>query len=115
MQSQSLEEIGDEGSFNEPEAAPESVAPQANSLDNIINVIRYFINRFNSAPLHVDKSSARILDKYPKYLTKFSLLDLQFGDYLFRETFLVQVVIICRTLLANPTNKAQKDVFTTIG
>jgi hypothetical protein len=76
MHSQSLEEAGDEGSFNEPEAVPETTAASSNSLDNIVNVIRYFINRFNSAPLHVDKSSARILDKYPKYLTKFSLLDL---------------------------------------
>jgi hypothetical protein len=51
-----------------------------------------------------------VLQKYPKYLTRYSLLHLQFQDYLFRETFLVQVLIFVQALL-QPINQTQKKYF----
>ena len=68
----------DADSFVEPGSVPvkDDDKPETNNLDNILSVLRYFMAHFNSQPLQVDRLNARILDKYPKYLTKFSLLDL---------------------------------------
>lgn len=63
--------------FAEPSVdnGPPTEAPANNNLDNVINIIRFFMAKFEGSPLNVDRQSARILDKYPKYLTKFSLLE----------------------------------------
>lgn len=64
------------------------------NLGKVMQTIKDIISRFQSQPLlHIDKENAQILRKYPKYLTRYSLLHLQFQDYLFRETFLVQILI----------------------
>lgn len=65
---------------------------------NILRVIQTFLDRFNSQPLHTEHSNAQIQLKYPKYLSKFSLLNLQLNDSTFRATFLTQVSIFLRTI-----------------
>lgn len=52
-----------------------------------------FLKKFETSSHQIDKQNARIADKYPKYLSKFSLIGLQFDDYLFRQTFLLQVLV----------------------
>jgi hypothetical protein len=75
-----------------PAVPDEAQRPKSNLL-HVLQVIRSFLSRFKSQPLHFDKSNAQILERYPKYLSKFSLLNLQFNDSLFRETFYTQVLI----------------------
>ena len=41
----------------------------------------------------MNKKSSKIVSNYPKYLSKFTLLRLQFKDYMFRETFVYQVIV----------------------
>lgn len=50
--------------------------------------------------------------KYPKYLSKYSLLTLQLNDSLFRVTFLTQLLIFLQTL-QHPlaTNQEQLKLF----
>ena len=43
--------------------------------------------------MDLNKKSSKIVSNYPKHLSKFTLLRLQFNDYLFRETFIYQVVV----------------------
>jgi hypothetical protein len=43
--------------------------------------------------MDLNKKSAKIVSNYPKHLSKFTLLRLQFNDYLFRETFIYQVIV----------------------
>ena len=77
----------------------------------MLTTINDVLRSFNQEPIQrMDKSHAQILKKYPKYLTHFSLLNKQFKDYLFRETFLVQVLIFIQGLL-NPINQGQKRCF----
>ena len=52
----------------------------------------------------------RIQRKYPKYLSKFELLDLQLKDAAFRETFLIQLQILLETL-KHPVNALQRKAF----
>ncbi|CDW71534.1 UNKNOWN [Stylonychia lemnae] len=80
------------------------------NLTQVLSTIRDFISKFMSQPIQVDKDNAQILLKYPKYLSKHSLLNLQFQDYLFRENFLTQVLIFTQTI-ANPINLQQKKFF----
>ena len=77
----------------------------------MISTVKDIMQRFQSQPLlHIDKDNAQVLQKYPKYLTRYSLLHLQFQDYLFRETFLVQVLIFVQALM-QPINQTQKKFF----
>lgn len=81
------------------------------NISKVMQTIKDIISRFKSQPLlHIDKDNIQILKKYPKYLTRFSLLHLQFQDYLFRETFLVQILVFIDTL-NNPNNNIQKKYF----
>lgn len=86
-------------------------ASAESNLGTVISNIKEIVSRFQAQPLlHVDKDNAQILRKYPKYLTRYSLLHLQFQDYLFRETFLVQVLIFTQALLT-PVTAIQKKLF----
>jgi len=53
-------------------------APYESNLTQVLSTIRDFIAKFMSQPIQVDKDNAQILPKYPKYLSKYSLLNLQF-------------------------------------
>jgi len=68
------------------------------NVQKIIHVIRHFLTKFDHEPLQVDKEQASISVKYPKYLSKQSLFKLQLKDYLFREVFLMQILIFTQTL-----------------
>lgn len=92
------------------------LAPISNTnLGLVTSIINDTLNRFHSTPLphspSDDKSAtAQLLRRYPKHLTRFSLLHLQFQDYLFRETFLLQVLIFVEAILT-PINSVQKKQF----
>jgi hypothetical protein len=60
------------------EEAGEAKTSESN-LSMVISNIKEIVGRFLAQPLlHVDKGNAQILRKYPKYLTRYSLLHLQF-------------------------------------
>ncbi|TNV82285.1 hypothetical protein FGO68_gene5609 [Halteria grandinella] len=81
------------------------------NLGKVIQTVREILQQFHSQPLkNKDKEGAGIFRKYPKYLTRYSLLHLQFQDQLFRETFLVQILIFTQAL-KNPINVGQKKYF----
>jgi hypothetical protein len=63
----------------------------SSNIDFILTIVNEFLQLFQKNPFLVDKESAQIQSKYPKYLSQFSLFDLQMKDYIFRETFLIQV------------------------
>jgi len=66
---------------------------------------------FEKSPINLTKKPTKIQDHYPKYLPKYSLLKLQLQDYMFRETFVYQVLVFCDCLL-NPI-KDQVNLFKT--
>lgn len=89
----------------------DKVKSSESNISKVMQTIKDIISRFKSQPLlHIDKDNVPILKKYPKDLTGFSLLHLQFQDYLFRETFLVQILVFIDTL-NNPNNNSQKKYF----
>ena len=67
-------------------------------------MLNTFLERFNSQPL-LHSETHQIQLKYPKHLSKFSLLSLQLNDAVFRCTFLTQIAIFLHTIqnpLTNP-------------
>lgn len=61
-------------------------------MEVVLSMIKDFLSQFQSKPLKVDKETAHVQIKYPKNLSKFSTQS-QFNDYLFRETFFVQLLV----------------------
>ena len=57
----------------------------------------------------IEKSKARIVEKYPKFLSKFALFAIQMDDALFRETFIVQVLIFTQAI-TDPVGYEHKNV-----
>jgi hypothetical protein len=92
------------------------LAPISNTnLGLVTSIINDTLNRFHStllphSPSDDKSATAQLLRRYPKHLTRFSLLHLQFQDYLFRETFLLQVLIFVEAILT-PVNVVQKKLF----
>jgi hypothetical protein len=71
-------------------------------LLQVLVQVEAFFNRFQKDPIpFVDKNNAKTVSSYPKYLQKFSLLSLQFKDFMFRETFIYQVIVFL-DCLKNP-------------
>ena len=69
-----------------------SASPSKTEKNNLIRFIKAagdILNLFESQPLHMDRRSAQIQPKYPKFLSTQSLLDFQLNDYMFRETFVI--------------------------
>lgn len=64
------------------------------NLTRTFNQIGYFIGLIekNKEHLLVSKPS-KIHETYPKYLSTFSLFNLQMKDFLFLETFLYQLLV----------------------
>ena len=97
-----------EGSKEPEEKAKENPKKLSNMMA-VLHVIDEFLKKFQASSHQVDNQNARIVDKYPKYLSKFSLIGLQFDDFLFRQTFLFQVLVFTQTL-GQPIITAQKNV-----
>ena len=69
------------------------------------------LNYFESTQKSIEKqSNARIVEKYPKFLSKLALFTLQMDDSIFRETFMVQIIIFAQAL-ADPVGMEQRNLF----
>lgn len=56
----------------------------------------------------IEKSNTHIEEKYPKFLSKFALFALQMDDTLFRETFIVQILIFTQAI-TDPVGNEHKN------
>ena len=95
--------------FKEPEEKGKENPKKLSNLMAVLHVIGEYLKKFQASSHQIDNQNARIVDKYPKYLSKFSLIGLQFDDFLFRLTFLFQVLVFTQTL-GKPIITAQKNV-----
>ena len=68
------------------------------------------LSYFESTQKSIEKSNARIVEKYPKFLSKLALFSLQMDDSIFRETFMVQIIIFAQAL-ADPVGLEQRNLF----
>ena len=65
----------------------------ATNISTFISVVSDLLSFFESTQNSIEKSNARIVEKYPKFLSKLALFKLQMDDSMFRETFMVQIMI----------------------
>jgi len=78
--------------------------------DRLLKTINIILNEFEKQPVMENWDKNEICKKYPKFLSRFKLINLQFHDFHFRQTFMVQVLILFQSL-KQPINKIQKSVF----
>ena len=62
-------------------------------MTTFMEVVSDLMSYFNQTIGKIDNQGGKIIEKYPKYLSKFSLFRLQIDDFLFRQTILVQILI----------------------
>ena len=70
-------------------AATNSSNTTASNIGTFLNVVADLLTYFASTQKSIEKSNARIVEKYPKFLSKLALFTLQMDDSIFRETFMV--------------------------
>lgn len=73
-------------------------------------MIEKVLDIFEKNPLCENNESDLIEKKYPKYLAKYKLINLQFNDFQFRETFMIQILILFQSL-RQPINEKQTKFF----
>ena len=71
-----------------------------------LSVLSDLLSHFEATQKSIERSSARIVEKYPKFLSKFALFALQMDDSLFRETFMVQILVFSQAI-KDPITKEQ--------
>ena len=54
---------------------------------------------FKSTQKGIEHANARIVEKYPKFLSKQALFSLQLDDSVFRETFVTQILIFTKAIV----------------
>ena len=72
-------------------------------IENVLDI-------FEKNPIWENNESDLIEKKYPKYLAKYKLINLQFNDFQFRETFMIQILILFQSL-KQPINEKQTKFF----
>ena len=82
---------------------------EKSNINKFLRVLSDLLSYFESTQKGIELSNARIVEKYPKFLSKFALFSLQMDDSLFRETFLVQILIFAQSL-ADPVGMEQKNL-----
>jgi THO complex subunit 1 transcription elongation factor len=73
-------------------------------------MIEKVLDIFEKNPLCENNETDLIEKKYPKYLAKYKLINLQFNDFQFRETFMIQILILFQSL-RQPINEKQTKFF----
>ena len=90
-------------------ASTASSGPPSN-LSTFLHVVSDLLSYFESTQKSIEKSNARIVEKYPNFLSKLALFSLQMDDSIFRETFMVQIIIFAQAL-ADPVGLEQRNSF----
>jgi hypothetical protein len=79
-------------------------------MDKFIEMIKHVLDVFEKQPISESSDWNKIEKRYPKFLSKYKLINLQFNDLHFRETFMIQILILFRSL-KQPINIMQKKYF----
>ena len=73
-------------------------------------MVSHVLDVFERQPVKESSESNLIEKRYPKFLSKYKLINLQFRDIHFRETFMIQILILFQSL-KQPINIVQKKYF----
>lgn len=79
-------------------------------ITSFLNILSCLLGYFESTQKTIERSNARIVENYPKFLSKFALFSLQMDDSLFRETFMVQILVFTQAIV-DPVVTEQKNLF----
>jgi hypothetical protein len=75
-----------------------------------MEMIRHVLDVFEKQPIPESSDWNKIEKRYPKFLSKYKLINLQFNDMHFRETFMIQLLVLFQSL-KQPINIMQKKYF----
>jgi hypothetical protein len=84
--------------------------PDKSILSRFLMMIHKVLDIFEDQPLSETPDSYKIETKYPKYIPEYKLINLQFNDFQFRQTFMAQILILLQSL-RQPVNVLQTKYF----
>lgn len=99
----------EENSKEEEKEGPESIR-RATIYDRFLKMVNHVLDVFDNNPVSDNLESNKIEKRYPKFLSKYKLINLQFRDLHFRETFMIQILILLQSFRM-PINVMQKKYF----
>lgn len=79
-------------------------------FERFLKMINHILDVFEKQPVVESSEDCAIERKYPKYLARYKLINLQFNDIQFRQTFMVQILILFQSL-RQPINIIQNKYF----
>jgi len=79
-------------------------------FDRFLKMVSHVIDVFEKQPVTENNGNNQVEIRYPKFLPKYKLINLQFRDQHFRETFMIQILILFQSL-RQPINIMQKKYF----
>lgn len=79
-------------------------------FNRFIKMIHKVLGIFEKAPLSQSPDAYPVETKYPKYLSEYKLINLQFNDFQFRQAFMTRLLIVL-TSFSQPVNDRQIKIF----
>ena len=79
-------------------------------MEKFMEMIKHVLNVFEKHPVSESSDWNKVEIRYPKFLSKYKLINLQFNDLHFRETFMIQILVLFQSL-KQPINIMQKKYF----
>lgn len=96
---------------NEEDKSKSTKKPTDNNIfSRFIDMVDRVLDVFEKQPVTESSEERQIEKKYPKFLSKYKLINLQFNDFHFRETFMIQILILFQSL-KQPINIIQTKYF----
>lgn len=81
----------------------------SSAFGNFLRILEDLLSFFEATHQSIESSNSRIVEKYPKFLSKFALFALQMDDSTFRQTIIVQILIFAQSV-TDPVGVEQKSV-----
>ena len=83
---------------SKPQEQKSSTEEKTNIAD-FLDVLNDLLAYFKSTQKGIEHANSRIVEKYPKFLSKQALFSLQLDDSVFRETFVTQILIFTKAIV----------------
>ena len=97
-----------ESNDKEPVKKADQAVVEQSNIRKFIKMLGDLLSYLDFTMKDIEKSNAHIEEKYPKFLSKFALFALQMDDTLFRETFIVQILIFTQAI-TDPVGNEHKN------
>ena len=98
--------ISNEREENEEEKKEKSKS----NIGYFLGILKDIMAFFEATQNGIEKANSQIAEKYPKHLSKLALFSLQMDDFLFREIFILQILIFTQSVTDPVSNEHKQKI-----